>query len=114
MEQMIRVPLNLPNVRILSVGKTDRGEGLIQVESTVERAVCARCGREIRDFHGWGEVVRLRHLPIFDQGVWIELRPKRYRCRECAGHPTTTPNVAHGTTSAVRTRVPMNRGRCGC
>lgn len=52
MEQMIQVPLNLPNVRILSVGKTDRGEWLIQVESTVKRAVCARCGREIRDFHG--------------------------------------------------------------
>jgi transposase len=52
MEQMIQVPLNLPNVRILSVGKTDRGEWLIQVESAVERAVCARCGREIRDFHG--------------------------------------------------------------
>jgi transposase len=44
-----------------------------------------RCEQEIRDFHGWGEVVRLRHLPIFDQGVWIELRPKRYRCRECDG-----------------------------
>jgi transposase len=52
MEQMIQVPLNLPNVRILSVGKTDRGEWLIQVESAVERVVCARCGREIRDFHG--------------------------------------------------------------
>jgi transposase len=105
MEQMIQVPLNLPNVRILSVGKTDRGEWLIQVESTVERAVCARCGREIRDFHGWGEVVRLRHLPIFDQGVWIELRPKRYRCRECAGHPTTTQRCAWYDERSPNTRA---------
>jgi hypothetical protein len=41
MEPMIQVPLNLPNVRIVSVGKTDRGEWLIRVESTVERAVWA-------------------------------------------------------------------------
>ena len=105
MEQVIQVPLNLPNVRILSVGKTDRGEGLIQVESTVERAACARCGREIRDFHGGGEVVRLRHLPIFDQGVWIELRPKRYRCRECAGPPTTTQRCAWYDERSPNTRA---------
>jgi transposase len=35
-------------------------------------------------------VVRLRHLPLFDVPVLIEVRPKRYRCPYCAGTPTTT------------------------
>lgn len=83
MEQMIQVPLNRPNGGILSVGKTDRGEWLIQVDSTVERAVC---GREIRDFHGCGEVVRLRHLPSHSQAVPFSTdhsptTPRRRLCR---------------------------------
>jgi transposase len=39
-------------------------------------------------------VVRLRHLPLFDVPVFIEMRPKRYRCPSCAGHPTTTQRCA--------------------
>jgi hypothetical protein len=35
-------------------------------------------------------VVRLRHLPLFDVPVFVEIRPKRYRCPYGAGHPTTT------------------------
>jgi transposase len=35
-------------------------------------------------------VVRLRHLPLFDMPVLLEIQPKRYRCPFCAGTPTTT------------------------
>ncbi len=38
--------------------------------------------------------VRLRHLPVFEMPVYIELRPKRYRCPKCEGGPTTTQEVA--------------------
>jgi len=44
----------------------------------------------IRDLHGLDAVVRLRHLPLFDVPVVIELQPKRYRCLDGAGNPTTT------------------------
>src|SRR5262249_24444506 len=40
--------------------------------------------------HGLDAVVRLRHLPLFDMPILIEIRPKRYRCSYCAGNPTTT------------------------
>jgi transposase len=90
MDNFIQVPLNLPNVRVLSTQRTAPGHWLIRVESTLEGSRCRRCGREIRDLHGLDAVVRLRHLPLFDVPVFVEIRPKRYRCPYCVGNPTTT------------------------
>jgi transposase len=90
MDNFIQVPLNLPDVRVLSTHQTVQGHLLIRVESTREGTQCRRCGREIRDLHGLDAVVRLRHLPLFDVPVFLEIRPKRYRCPFCVGTPTTT------------------------
>jgi transposase len=90
MDNCIQVPLSLPNVLILSTHRTEQGYWLIRVESTLDGSQCHRCGREIRDVHGLDAAVRLRHLPLFDVPVFVEIRPKRYRCPYCAGHPTTT------------------------
>jgi transposase len=90
MDNVIQVPLNLPDVCVLSTQRAEHGYWLIRVESTLEGTRCRRCGREIRDLHGWDAVVRLRHLPLFDVPVFIEIQPKRYRCPSCAGNPTTT------------------------
>jgi transposase len=94
LDDLIQVPLNLPDVRVLSTRRTEQGPGLIRVERTLEGTRCRRCGREIRDLHGWDAVVRLRHLPLFDVPVLIEIRPKRYRGPYCAGTPTTTHRCA--------------------
>ena len=52
MDDIIQVPLNLPDVRVLSTHRTEQGHWLIRVESTREGTQCRRCGREIRDLHG--------------------------------------------------------------
>jgi transposase len=62
MDDLIQVPLNMPDVRLLSTQRTEQGPWLIRVESTLEGAQCRRCGREIRDLHGLDAVVRLRHV----------------------------------------------------
>jgi transposase len=90
MDDLIQVPLNVPDVRILSTQRTAQGHWLIRVESTLEGPWCRRCGRGIHDLHGWDAVVRLRHLPLFEVPVFLEIRPKRYRCPYCTGTPTTT------------------------
>jgi transposase len=90
MDNIIQVPLNLPDVRVLSTQRTEQGHWFIHVECTLEGTRCRRCGREIRDLHGLDAAVRLRHLPLFDVPVFVEIRPKRYRCPSCAGNPTTT------------------------
>src|SRR6266700_997317 len=88
----IEFPLDLPGVRVLKTELTAR-EIIISVESTQEYAICTRCGGEAREFHSYSETIRLRHLPILERRVFIELRPKRYSCKNCEGGPTTTQQL---------------------
>jgi transposase len=90
MDNQIQIPLNLPEVRVLEVQQTLTSEWLIRVESMAGGTTCRQCGERITDLHGLDAPLRLRHLPLFEVPVYLELRPKRYRCRRCAGGPTTT------------------------
>jgi transposase len=90
----ITLPLDLPEVRVLASQVLEDATLLIQVESTRQTAPCHRCGREIDRFHGVDPPLRLRHLPVFGREVFIEIRPKRYRCPFCEGGPTTTQRCA--------------------
>lgn len=94
MDNAIHIPLDLPNVRVLEVSKTDEGTWLIRVESTLKGTHCHQCGRDITHFHGLEPAIRLRHLPLFETPVLIEVRPKRYRCPFCEGKPTTTQRLS--------------------
>ncbi len=89
----IQIPLDLPHVEVLEISKTKDGQYLIKVESTLNSTTCKKCGQEIDDLHGYDTPIRLRHLPLFEVPVYIELRPKRYRCRVCENHPTTTQKL---------------------
>ena len=94
MDNSIQIPLDLPDVRVLKVGKTKAGDWLIRVESTLKGTKCRKCGREITHFHGHDHAIRLRHLPVFEQPVYVEFRPKRYQCPDCKGKPTTTERLS--------------------
>lgn len=86
----IALPLDIPEIRVLASRLLEDDTLLIEVESTLPTARCYCCGREIDRFHGYDRPIRLRHLPVFGHTVWIEIRPKRYRCPVCEGGPTTT------------------------
>jgi transposase len=88
MNNQLHIPLDLPDVRIIEVSKLEH-EWLIRVQSTLKGTTCRKCGRSIEAFHGHDEAIRLRHLPLFEVPVCIELHPKRYRCRDCDGATTT-------------------------
>lgn len=94
MQNPIQIPLNLPDVAVIEVETIEPRGWLIRVESTQRGTHCRQCGQMIEDFHGYDSLVRLQHLPLFEVPVWIELRPKRYRCRNCAGGPTTTQQLS--------------------
>jgi len=89
MPPMIEFPLDLPEVRVLKT-ELKRREIVITVESTRPYAICSRCGQKTFEFHSHDDPIRVRHLPILEQRVFIELRPKRFRCPTCEDHPTTT------------------------
>ena len=101
----VTIPLDIPEVRVLNIAISPRGECTITVESTVEGTRCRQCGREIREFHGLAEWLTLRHLPILGRKVFLRLRPKRYRCPYCEGGPTTTQELAWYTAKSPHTKA---------
>jgi len=89
----VTVPLDIPDVRVLSTEINKVGELIITVESTKEGTNCRRCGREIRKRHGYDEWTIIRHLPVFGRPSYLRYRPRRYQCLECEDHPTTTQRL---------------------
>ena len=105
MAKSIRIPLDLPDVRVLDVSQTEQGDWLIQIESTLEGTACRKCGRSIHHLHGLDQPIQVRHLPVFGQSVYIEFRPKRYRCGHCDGHPTTTQRLSWHDVRSPNTKA---------
>jgi transposase len=101
----ISIPLDIPDVEVVSVEMKGKQGFIITVESTLKTARCKECGREITAFHGHSEWVQVRHLPILEQAVYIRYRPKRYRCGYCEGGPTTTQEVSWHAANSPYTRA---------
>jgi transposase len=97
--------LDIPDVQVLNVEQNERGECTITVESTLEGTRCRLCGRELKELHGVDEPIALRHLPILGRSVYLRLRPKRYRCPDCAGGPTTTQQLSWYSAKSPHTKA---------
>lgn len=94
MSAELRIPLDIPDVEIVSTKVTDDGRLIIRVESTVETTRCGICGQEIACRYGHGQERTLRHLPVLNMATYIQIRPRRGQCRDCEHEPTTTQVVA--------------------
>jgi transposase len=105
MKRLISIPLDIPDVEVLEVETNPAGDYIITVESTIEGTRCQTCGREITAFHGHGDWVQLRHLPILERAVYIRLRPKRYRCPYCSDHPTSTQPLSWYDAKSPHTKA---------
>lgn len=99
MSASFQIPLDIPDVTILSMKNGEKNEIILEVESTLNTTQCRRCGKTISRFHDYDQPIRLQHLPILERVVYIELRPKRYLCPHCEGKPTTT----QGDQGLIRT-----------
>jgi len=99
----ITVPLDIPDVKVLRTEFIPQGELILTVESTLSSARCHHCGREIRKPHGHDDWVIVQHLPVWGWSVYLRYRPKRFRCLDCAGHPTTTQAVAWHASNSPHT-----------
>jgi transposase len=101
----IAIPLDIPDVRVLRTEQTKAGEYILTVESTITTTLCRRCGRVLTELHGRDEPRRLRHLSIFGAPVYIQIHPKRFRCRHCEGQPTTTQQLDWYDPQALHTKA---------
>lgn len=101
----ISIPLDIPDVKVLSTEISSTGDFIITVESTLSSTICNKCGRVTTEFHCYDRFITLRHLPILDRKVFIRLRPKRYRCPNCSGKPTTTQQLGFYEPGASTTKA---------
>ena len=75
---LITVPLDIPNVSVLSVDRNEQREVVITVESTPVGTLCQHCGQLLTKLHSCDRWLELRHLPILGQRTYIRLQPQRY------------------------------------
>lgn len=99
------IPLDIEDVTIDKVEFKETGEIIIAVTSTVEGTYCHRCGQKITDSYGHDREITLRHLSILGRPTSIQIRPKRYRCRSCSDHPTTTQKSSWYDTRSPHTKA---------
>src|SRR5215208_139695 len=104
-QPFVSIPLDIPDVRVLQSDLTQANEFILTVESTLDSTTCHRCGRTITEPHGTDQPRLLRHLPILGRVVYIRIRPKRFRCPFCDGHPTTTQTLDWYDPNALHTKA---------
>jgi transposase len=104
-QPFISIPLDIPDLRVLQTELTKDGEFILTIESTLTSTSCRRCGRTITERHGVDEPRLLRHLPILGRVVYLRIRPKRFRCLWCDGHPTTTQHLDWYDPNALHTKA---------
>src|SRR5215216_2352452 len=102
---LISIPLDIPDLRVLQTELTKEGELILTVESTLTTTTCRRCGSTISHRHGLDEPRLLRHLPSFGRVVYLRIRPKRFCCPWCDGHPTTTQQLDWYDPNALHTKA---------
>jgi len=89
---ILSIPLDIPDVEVIRV-EQDQHQFIITVKSTLNYTQCRKCGKVITKRHGEDKPILLRHLPIFDQPVYLKIHPVRYQCLDCKNNPTTTQKM---------------------
>lgn len=85
--------LNLSDTKVTELRHSENGRMItIVVKSTREVLPCRICGKLTKG-HGLGRALRLRHLPMLGKETYIEITPRRGRCEDCDGGPTTTERL---------------------
>jgi transposase len=102
---LISIPLDIADVRVLQTELTKQGELILTVESTLTSTTCRHCGRTITERHAVDEPRLLRHLPILGRVVYLRIRPERFRCPFCDGHPSTTQTLDWYDPNALHTKA---------
>ena len=86
----ITLPLDIKSLEVVSQRIDNEGNIVFEVKSKNDHSTCHKCGKPATKQNGRAPIRRIRHLPIFDQPVYLEIVPVRYICEHCDDHPTTT------------------------
>lgn len=66
----------------------------MRIQSTIRGVHCHQCGKWVEKIHSHEEPILIRHLPILDNALYLEVSLTRYECPYCDGGPTTTEKLS--------------------
>jgi transposase len=110
MKNMLQLPpiptsiLGLSDIIVEEAEINNNGEFIITVINSNKEIKCKKCNN-VTEPHGYGRVIRLRHLPVFGHKTYIQIKPARGICRNCDNHPTTTQNSDWYTSGSPYTKA---------
>ena len=86
----IDLSLDIDSLEILSQTVDTKENIVIEVQSKATSTPCHKCGKTATKRYGYGPVLAVKHLPLFDKPVYLKIRSVRYQCEHCDDHPTTS------------------------
>ncbi len=86
----INLPLDIESLEIISQEIDKKGNIILHVVSKNVCSTCHKCGKLATKRNGTAPPRSIRHLPIFEKPVYLNITPIRYTCEHCDDHPTTT------------------------
>lgn len=86
----IDLSLDIDSLEILSQTVDKQGNIVIEVQSKATSTPCHKCGKTATKRYGYGPILTVKHLPLFDRPVYLKIRSVRYQCEHCDDHPTTS------------------------
>lgn len=104
MMSQIKLPLDIESLEILSQRIDNEGNIVFKVKSKNTQSTCHTCGEAATKANGRAPARKVRHLPIFNQPVYLEIVPVRYICENCDDRPTTTEQYDWVSRNATTTK----------
>jgi len=98
------LPLDINTLEIISQHIDDKGNIVFKVKSNKGYSTCHKCGKHATKPNGHAPLRRVRHLPILDKPVYLEITPARYRCEHCDDGTTTTEQYEWTDRNATVTK----------
>jgi transposase len=84
------LPLDIESLEIISQTIDAEDNIVFEVKSKKKDTRCRKCGQSANIRHGYGETIKVRHLPILDTPVYLQIKVVRYECQYCDDRTTTS------------------------
>jgi len=84
------LPLGIDSLEIRAQSLDKQGNIIFDVVSKNTCTTCRKCGKPATKRHGLGDIIKVRHLPILDQPVYLRIQVVRYECMFCEDRTTTS------------------------
>lgn len=89
----INIPINVPNVEIVSTEQDYNGDYIVLTKSIKNSVTCRFCSKPAKKLEGYDKAVILLYTTYQGKKVTVKMTPARYRCEHCENNTTEEISV---------------------